>query len=224
MDTAVAANIVPLLPYLAPGVVMSVLSRAARIAVRLAVVALPIALAPSAASAQQSTADQIASSVLVLPKEMQAGAGVLGYRTPGKLELLRPSKNGMLCLADDPAIEEFHVACYHESMEPFMARGRALRAAGTKGTAVDSVRYAEVKAGKLKMPAAPASLYQIFAPKDAYNAATGSLTSGRVVTVVYIPYATEASTGLSAKPTAAGPWLMFPGTPKAHIMFTSSMR
>lgn len=200
---------------------MSVISRAILLA---AAVALPVALSPSSASAQQSTADQIASAVLVLPKEMQAGAGVLGYRTPGKLEVLRPAKNGMLCLADDPAVEEFHVACYHESMEPFMARGRSLRAAGTKGTAVDSVRYAEVKAGKIKMPTAPASLYQIFAPKDAYNAAAGSFTSGRVVTVVYIPYATEASTGISAKSSATQPWLMFPGTPKAHIMFSSSMR
>lgn len=200
---------------------MSVFSRAVALA---AVALLPVALAPCSASAQQSTTDQIASAVLVLPKEMQAGAGVLGYRTAGKLEQLRPSKNGMLCLADDPAVEEFHVACYHESMEPFMARGRSLRVAGTKGTAVDSVRYAEVKSGKLKMPTAPASLYQVFAPKDAYNAATRTLSSGRVVTVVYIPYATEASTGLSAKATAGQPWLMFPGTPKAHIMFTSSMR
>jgi hypothetical protein len=200
---------------------MPVLSRALAFAL---VAALPAALAPSAAAAQQSVADQIASAVLVLPKEMQSNAGVLGYRTAGKLELLRPSKNGMLCLADDPAVEEFHVACYHESMEPFMARGRSLREAGTKGTAVDSVRYAEVKAGKIRMPMAPASLYQIFAPKDAYNPAAGTFTSGRVVTVVYIPYATEASTGISAKSSATQPWLMFPGTPKAHIMFSSSMR
>jgi hypothetical protein len=199
---------------------MSVFSRALLVA---AVVALPAALSPSAAAAQQSTADQIASAILALPKELQAGAGVMGYRAAGKLETLRPSKNGMLCLADDPAEEQFHVSCYHQSMEPFMARGRALREAGTKGTEVDSVRFKEVKAGKIKMPTAPASLYQIFGAKDAYNPATGTVSSGRLLTVVYIPYATEASTGLSTKSSSTAPWLMFPGTPKAHIMFTSSM-
>lgn len=199
---------------------MSVLSRAILAA---AVVALPAVLSPSTAAAQQSPADQIASAILALPKEMQAGAGVMGYRTPGKLEVLRPAKNGMICLADDPAEEQFHVSCYHEGMEPFMARGRSLRASGTTGTAVDSVRFAEVKSGKIKMPEAAASLYQIFGPKNAYNPATGTVSNGRLLTVVYIPYATEASTGLSAKSSATQPWLMFPGTPKAHIMFSSSM-
>jgi len=199
---------------------MSAFSRAAFFA---AVAALPVALLPASAAAQQSPSDQIASAILALPKEMQAGAGVMGYRTAGKLETLRPPKNGMICLADDPAEEQFHVSCYHEAMEPFMARGRALREGGIKGTGVDSVRYAEVKSGKLKMPTAPASLYQIFGPKDAYNPATGAVSSGRLLTVVYIPYATEASTGLSTKSSATQPWLMFPGTPKAHIMFSSSM-
>jgi hypothetical protein len=185
---------------------------------------VPALLAARPASAQlRSPADQIASAVLALPKDMQAGAGVMGYRTAGKLETLRQAKNDMLCLADDPSEEQFHVSCYHKSMEPFMARGRALREAGTKGTEVDSVRFAEVKAGKIKMPAAAASLYQIFGPKDAYNTATGTVSGGRLLTVVYIPYATEASTGLSAKSSATTPWLMFPGTPKAHIMFSSSM-
>jgi hypothetical protein len=77
-----------------------------------------------------SVAEQTASAVLALPKEMREGAGVMGYRTAGRLELLKPVKNGMLCLADDPAEEQFHVSCYADTMEPFMARGRAQRAEG----------------------------------------------------------------------------------------------
>ncbi|HYW32172.1 MAG TPA: hypothetical protein VE869_11740 [Gemmatimonas sp.] len=191
---------------------------------RFAAITIPLATAVLAGrvSAQPMSADaQITSAVLALPAELQADAGVLGYRSGTALEQLRPSKNGMLCLADDPADDQFHVACYHNSMEPFMARGRSLRAGGTKGTAVDSVRFAEVKSGKIKMPKDPATLYQIFAPKDAYSA--GKVTGGRRLTVVYIPFATEASTGLSIKSSATAPWLMFPGTPKAHIMFSSSM-
>ena len=166
---------------------------------------------------------QIAAAVIALPKDMRDGAGVLGYKTAGKLELLRPGKNGMLCLADDPAEKQFHVACYHDSMDPFMARGRALRAAGTTGAQVDTVRFAEVRAGKIKMPTAPASLYQVFADVNDFNVATASVSKPRSLFVVYIPFATELSTGLSAKSSEKGPWLMFPGTPKAHIMFTTSM-
>ena len=166
---------------------------------------------------------QIAAAVLALPEKMRDGAGVLGYKTAGKLELLRPARNGMLCLADDPAEAQFHVSCYHESMEPFMARGRELRAQGVKGAQVDTVRFAEVKTGKIKMPTAPASLYQIFGEKGAYDPASGKVANGRSLFVVYIPFATEQSTGLSTVPSDSKPWLMLPGTPKAHIMFTLGM-
>jgi hypothetical protein len=87
------------------------------------------AIAPTATAQSAPTApQQIAAAVLALPEKMREGAGVLGYKTGAKLEVLRASKNGMLCLADDPAEANFHVSCYHDSMDPFMARGRALRA------------------------------------------------------------------------------------------------
>jgi hypothetical protein len=166
-------------------------------------------------------AEQIAAAVLALPKEMREGAGVMGYRTAGKLELLRAGKNGMLCLADDPAEEQFHVSCYADTMEPFMARGRSLRADGVKGAQVDTVRFAEVKSGKLRMPSAPAALYQIFG--KSYDPATQTVTGGRALFVVYVPFATPATTGLSTVPSDTKPWLMLPGTPKAHIMFSATM-
>ena len=182
---------------------------------------LPLSFHPLAAQTPAPVNQQIAGAVLALPEAMRDEAGVMGYRAAGKLELLRPAKNGMVCLADDPAEEKFHVACYHTSMDPFMARGRSLRAEGVKGTQVDTVRFAEVKSGKIKMPTAPASLYQIFG--ESFDAASGTVSKGRSLFVVYIPYATEKSTGLSTKPSDKTPWLMLPGTPKAHIMFTSLM-
>lgn len=182
-------------------------------------------LALLATSAQAQTiapaADQITGAVLPLPKEMREAAGVMGYKTAGKLELLRASKNGMLCLADDPAEEKFHASCYADTMEPFMARGRELRASGTTGAKVDTARFAEVKSGKLKMPTLPAALYQVFA--DDFDAKSGAVKNGRQLFVVYVPYATPQSTGLSAAPSSSSPWLMLPGTPKAHIMFSLSM-
>ena len=182
---------------------------------------LALLAAPAAIPAQTPVADQIAGAVLPLPKEMRDGAGVMGYKSGGKLELLRASRNGMLCLADAPAEDKFHTSCYADTMEPFMARGRELRASGTTGAKVDTARFAEVKAGKLKMPTQPAALYQVFA--DDFDAKTGQVKNGRQLFVVYVPFATPQSTGLSASPSATQPWLMLPGTPKAHIMFSTSM-
>lgn len=171
----------------------------------------------------QAPERQIAGAVLPLPEAMRSAATVLGYGADGKLQTLRKGTNGMICLADDPRDDQFHTSCYHESMEPFMARGRELRASGVTGPQVDTVRFAEVKSGKLKVPTEPASLYQIFGKKDAFDPATGKVTAATSLFVIYIPYATEKSTGLLARPREDGPWLMFPGTPKAHIMFTARM-
>ena len=54
--------------------------------------------------------------------------------------------------------------------------------------------------------------------------ATGAVTGARPLYVVYIPFSTAESTGLSATPARGTPWIMFAGTPKAHIMFTPDMR
>ena len=183
----------------------------------------PATQAATAARAPLDVAQQIASAVLPLPAEMRAGATVLGYGPDGKLGTLRAGTGSMTCLASDPKLERFHVACYHRSLEPFMARGRELRAQGIVGDRVDSVRYAEAKAGKLALPKEPAVLYSLTGAPDAYDAASGTAPAARHLYVVYIPYATAESTGLSAQPAQGQPWIMFPGTPKAHIMFTPRM-
>jgi len=166
-------------------------------------------------------ARQIAAAVTALPEELRAGAAVLGYSPQNKLVTLRAGQNDMICLAQPPADTSFHSACYHKSMEPFMARGRELREQGVKGAQVDTVRFAEVKSGKLKMPTQASMLYQIFGGNVA--AATEKVTGGEWLYVTYMPFATPASSGLSAKPSQKGPWIMYPGTPKAHIMFSVGM-
>ena len=188
-----------------------------------AAILLPLTNAAAQKVEPRPVAEQLAAAVLPLPEELRAEAGVLGYKTTGKVELLRPSKNGMTCLGNDAAGPNFHVACYANSMEPFMARGRELREAGTGGTEVDSIRFREAKSGKIKMPTFPAALYQLNGPKGDFNPATGQAPNAKPTYVVYIPYATAASTGLSTKGSAGRPWIMNPGTPKAHIMLTGTM-
>ena len=168
-------------------------------------------------------AEQIAAAVLPLPEKMRATARVLGYNAGGKLVELRPGAGGMTCLADAPGDQRFHVACYANAMEPFMGRGRELREQGVKGDQVDSVRFREVREGKLKMPAMPSTLYSLTGKITDWDAVTGKATGAARLYVVYIPGATSETTGLSAIPQKDGPWLMYPGTPKAHIMFMPGM-
>jgi hypothetical protein len=171
--------------------------------------------------ALHSAAYQIAAAVTPLPEEMRAGATVLGYSGPGKqLVKLRDGSNDMICLLPDPSSPQFHAACYHKAMEPFMARGRELRASGVTGGQVDTIRFAEVRAGKLKMPAQPSMLYQIFG--GSFDSVAAKASGGNSLFVTYIPFATAATTGISARPSATSPWIMFPGTPKAHIMYAGT--
>ena len=178
--------------------------------------------APMMAQGIPSEADQITAAVLPLPPSLRAGAGVMGYREAGKLVVLRQARNGLRCLADDPADERFHVACYSTSMEPFMARGRQLRASGTPGTMIDTVRFAEIRRGTLRMPTSPASLYSLTGPANDFDAATGTAPQSKPLFVLYMPGATTATTGLPTVP-GKGPWLMNPGTPRAHLMLTPDM-
>lgn len=180
-------------------------------------------VAPEGQARLPTAEQQIAAAVLPLPESMRSGAAVLGYREAGKLTELRKGANGMVCLADDPAIPAFHVACYHGGMEPFMARGRSLRAEGITGEQVDSVRFREVRESKLKLPTEPSALWSLSGAAGSWDPASNEVSGARPLYVVYIPFATEASTGLPARPGPGIPWLMFPGTPKAHIMFVPRM-
>jgi len=165
---------------------------------------------------------QIAAAVLALPTEYREGAKVLGYRGGTKgFVTLREGTGPFTCLASDPAGKMFHVACYHQTLEPFMARGRELRASGTPDNRVDTVRFAEVKSGKLQMPKQPASLYQLFG--GTFDPATSTVKDAKQLFVIYISGATGATTVLSEKPLEGAPWIMYPGTPKAHIMLTPKM-
>ena len=193
---------------------------------KIAYVACLMVAAALTARAQSSTAvppaaQQIAAAVLPLPAELRSGATVMGYAPDGRFVTLREGQGAMTCLASNPTAQRFHVACYHKSIEPFMARGRELRARGVTGDQVDSVRFREARAGKLELPKQPASLYSLTG--GSFDPATNSAPGARPLFVIYVPFATPESTGLSATPVRGVPWLMQPGTAKAHIMFTPSM-
>lgn len=168
-----------------------------------------------------SAAAQIAAAVTAAPPDLRAEATVRGYAEDGELVLLRAGSNHLVCLADEPSDERFHVACYHSSLEPYMRRGRELRAEGVSGPDSFDVRHAEIDAGTLPMPSGVAMVYTLGGPSEMHDAESGAVEEGRGRRI-YAPYirdATEGSTGLSTSPPQQGaPWIMRPGTPTAHIM------
>ncbi len=167
--------------------------------------------------------EQIAAAVLPAPADLRATATVLGYNSAGKLVTLRQGTGALTCLASDPGNARFHVACYHKSLEPFMARGRALREQGVKGDLVDSVRFHEVRRGRLGMPRQPAVLYSLTGKPGSFDPVNGTASGARPLFVIYVPGATAQSLGITAVPAEGIPWVMNPGTPKAHIMFVPRM-
>ena len=67
------------------------------------------------------------------------------------------------------------------------------------------------------MPDSPATLYVLTG--SAFDPESGAVADPYLRFVLYTPWATVESTGLTDTPLGPGaPWLMFPGTPGAHIM------
>ena len=179
-------------------------------------------LAAGAQQTQPLSADVLIKiAVMAAPEDKQAGAAVYGYSADGKFVTLREGTNDFVCLAPDMrkdgALQAF---AYPKSLDPFMARGRELIEEG-RGAERDSIREAEIKAGKLSMPQGPSTLYAYSGEREGLNPQTGEITGAKRRYVVYMPYAMAADVGLSNKPAAPGmPWLMDEGSYKAHIMIT----
>ena len=159
---------------------------------------------------------QIAGAVLAAPAELREGAAVLGYDAQGGRVWIREGKNELVCLATDPTKTAFNVACYHKDLEPFMARGRELLAQKVTGAKRNEIRFKEVEDGKLALPREPRTLYVLTG--TSFDSASGKVQDPYLRWVIYVPFATPESTGLSTKASDGAPWLMSPGTAGAHIM------
>ncbi len=162
---------------------------------------------------------QIKTAVLPAPEDKRDGAKVYGYDPTGQLVVLREGTNDLVCIADNPKNEGISVSCYFIALEPFMQRGRELQAEGKNTPEIREIRGSEVAKGLLKMPKEPTMMYVFYGSEGAYDKQTGALADGKFRYVIYTPFATAESTGLPTKPHAPGmPWLMDPGTHRAHIM------
>ena len=168
-----------------------------------------------------SKEQQIASAILAAPSEAKEGAKVYGYDEEGNFITLREGYNNFICISDNPNTDGFQVVCYHKSLEPIMSRGRELTSEGKSRGEKEKIRSEEAKSGKIELPMTPATLHIYYGENGFYNTETNNIENAKYRYVVYVPYATQESTGLSLSPNQLShPWLMFPGEYNAHIMIT----
>lgn len=169
---------------------------------------------------------QIAGALTAAPEGVAEGATVMGYNAEGELVPLQEGDGLLVCLADKPGDDRFHAACYHKDLEPFMARGRELKAEGiTKTSERHKIQHAEVDEGKLPFPKDRSTSLFTYSGKS-YDAESGTVEGGKRMYVVYMPYATAESTGLPTGPVEgqpSAPWIMRMGTASAHLMITPDM-
>lgn len=174
-----------------------------------------------ACSQTENYEEEIAAAVMAAPEEVRENATVYVFTKEGELKLAREGSNEMICIGDDPTKDGFDVACYQKDLHPFMTRGRELKAKGMDRGEIFKIRAKEVKEGKLKMPESAATLHVLSGPNGKYDPATGTVTGAKYRYVVYMPFATAESTGLPLRPMVpGGPWIMDPGTHRAHIMIS----
>jgi hypothetical protein len=187
----------------------------------IAALGLLVALSATPVAAQRawsglSAAQQIRLALQAAPPELRDGATVQGYDSTGAFVTLRKGTAPLICMAPNPKSDRLEVSCHQAGLEAFFARGRELRAQGVADDKVLHTRWEENAAGKLPIPNGAVNN---IVTGSGFDPGTGAIADRYERWTIYTPGATPESTGLSTSPSA-GPWLMFPGTPGAHIMIT----
>lgn len=163
----------------------------------------------------------IATALMAAPADKRAESTVIGFNMAGEFVTFKEGTNEFICITDNPNQEGFNAAAYHKDLEPFMARGRALKAEGKTFQEIFDIRENEAKAGTLDMGKAGSTLHIYYGKNANYDVATGEVDGAKYRYVVYMPFATGESTGLPEAPKVSNhPWLMDAGTHRAHIMIS----
>ncbi len=171
------------------------------------------ALAGGFAAAQEKSVEaQIAEAVSPLPVSARAEATIIAFDAQGHGNVLRQGSNGITCVPNRPmpsAEGEINIQCFgkgmaaqHEMMVKLLAEGKSHEEAAA------AVRAALVS-GKLPPP---------LAGTVGYFKTGKTKADARIMWILYLPNATAESLGLPTTRSQGSPWMMFSGTPLAHVM------
>ncbi len=178
-------------------------------ALALAFVAAALAL-PSAAHAQQkaapaSAAAKIADAMVAGPRSVTAQATIMDWPASpkGKPTVLRAGTNGWVCYPRQPGQPDDNPMCLDPSWQ----------------------KWAEALMAHKAPPPASFGLSYMLGPRDA-SSNTDPFAKGPTATnewgtdgphlMLLVP--AEALKGVSTRRTSSGPYIMWRGTPYAHIM------
>ena len=172
---------------------------------------------------QQASQDQdraITSAVVPLPDALRSNATVVRLDDSGQPVVLRKGTNGMVCITDKPADDQFDVRCYHDSFIPVVYRAFQL------GYSVDGPKVQEeIKAGKLQVPNQPTAGYRCLGPAAGYSPATNTVSADiECWQSIHFPFRTAREIGLPDEAEVPDslqrsvPYVMASGSYWSHVM------
>ena len=171
---------------------------------------LTIAAGLGAGLAHGETDDRarmIEGALLAAPQSIRDGATVVFDAPHVPRVMLRQGSNDFICSAN-VAKTGFLSYCYPKTLDPFWIRNEMLAADGKSGVEIGDALATDARSGKLNLVVGATT----------YEMGGASQDSALPHMIVFLPNATEASTGLSTRLDYTHPWLMWAGTPVAHVM------
>ena len=160
--------------------------------------------APAAATPESTLVD---GALLPVPAAMRDGATVV-LDLPGKKRaILRQGTNDIICQANTLK-NGFNTYCYPKVLDAFWTRNAALGREGKTDAEIRDALAEDAQAGRIKI-AVGATTYEM---------AGGSQELSLPHMAVFLPNTTSQSSGLRDQWDHFRPWLMWAGTPVAHVM------
>ena len=155
---------------------------------------------------KMSSAELIRSATAAGPRSISEHAAVMAADASGKMVPLRPGTNGWTCVPDEPNSPGLDPMC------------------------IDKNGMEWVKAWMAKAPkptnSAPGLIYMLeggsdISATDPFATKTDHYVSSPAHYMIMWPYDAK-STGLSTTPKKTGTWIMWAGTPYAHLMINQT--
>ena len=160
------------------------------------------AAASKAKVKKMSTAELIVSATSAAPREIGDHAAVIAPGANGKMAEIRAGTNGWTCMADEPDTPGLDPMCLDKQ----------------------SMMWVQSLMSKAKKPAntAPGIVYMLqggsdISATDPYATKTDHFIESPPHYMIMWPYDAK-STGFSTTPKKTGTWIMWAGTPYAHLM------
>ena len=151
---------------------------------------------------KMSSAELIRSATAAGPRSISENAAVMTEDASGKMVQLRPGTNGWTCVPDEPNSPGLDPMCVDKN----------------------GMEWVKAWMGKAPKPTntAPGLIYMLeggsdISATDPFATKTDHYVSSPAHFMIMWPFDAK-STGLSTTPKKTGTWIMWAGTPYAHLM------